>query len=134
VISRLLRFGLSGALTTAVAYVIFIGLIEGLHWHYAVATIMAWIASVGVGFKLNRRFTFRIRGGPQGRQFLLFLTGALLQLCLSLGCNAVLIGWQRLNPSLAFVLNLMVTTSFSFLYLNLVAFRAARRAAGEEQA
>lgn len=133
-ISRLFRFGLSGVLTTGVAYVAFIGLIEGLHWHYALATIGAWIASVGVGFTLNRRFTFGIRGGAQGRQFALFVVGSLLQLALSIGCNAVLIGQWRLNSSLAFLLNLMVTTSFSFAYLNLVAFRATRRAADGDEA
>lgn len=127
-LTRLARFGLTGLVTTGIAYVVFIVMLRW--WHYLPATAAAWVASVGAGFALNRRFTFGIRGGAQGRQFLLFIAGSVAQLLIAMAGNAVLIGHLALNPSLAFLLNLIVTTSFSFLYLNLVAFRGVRRGRG----
>jgi putative flippase GtrA len=120
--ARAMRFGVSGAVATLIAYVTFI---IGLQfWHYAWANVFSWCISVTFGFLMNRRFTFGIRGRENGvRDLAMFLVGALLQLGLSMIGLRILIGALHLNATLAFVINLVFTSSFSFAYLNLIAFR-----------
>jgi len=63
---RLLRFGLVGILTTALAYAVFVGLIA-IGIGYIVASVAGWAAPMIVSYLLNRRFTFNISGvaGPR---------------------------------------------------------------------
>jgi len=122
---RLLRFVITGALTTATAYVVFVGLIA-VGVYYLVANVFAWGLSLLVGFVVNRRFTFQIRGATdRTRHFGLYILGALLQLMLGSIGYWVLIGRLRLDPTPAFALNLIVTSTFNYLFLSLVAFRPA---------
>ena len=75
-----------------------------------------------------RRFTFGISGPDHRRRDLAaFLVGASIQYLLAIGGYAVLLGWMRLDDSIAFLINLALTTSFSFAFLNLVAFAHVRR-------
>jgi putative flippase GtrA len=127
-LKRLIRFGLTGLLTTAIAYVVFVGLVK-LGLHYLLATMVAWAASLTVGFVVNRRFTFGIVGPARGkRDFGLYVVGAVLQLLLSMAGYALLIGQLHLAPTPAFAINLVATTSFNYLFLRFVTFRRAARA------
>jgi putative flippase GtrA len=119
---RAVRFGVSGVLSTLVAYATFM---FGLQfWHYAIAAVFSWCISVTFGFLINRRFTFRIRGREGGvRHMVLFLIGALLQLGLALIGYKILLDILQLRPTFAFAINLVFTSGFSFIYMNLVAFR-----------
>ncbi len=124
---RLIRFGLTGLLTTAIAYLAFVGLIR-LGLNYLPATVVAWAASLTVGFVVNRRFTFGIVGAERSkRDFGLYVTGAVLQLLLSMAGYALLIGQLHLAPTPAFAVNLVATTSFNYLFLRFVTFRRAAR-------
>jgi putative flippase GtrA len=136
-LKRLIRFGLTGLLTTAIAYVVFIGLERlGAHYlpaglvklgvHYQLATVVAWAAALTVGFVVNRRFTFGIVGRERGkRDFGLYVVGAVLQLLLSMAGYALLIGQLHLAPTPAFAVNLVATTTFNYLFLRFVTFRRA---------
>ena len=120
--ARAMRFGVSGVVATLVAYVTFmIGL---QFWHYAWANVFSWCISVVFGFLMNRRFTFRIKGRENGlKDLVLFLVGALLQLGLSQVGLHILMGMLHLAATPAFLINLVFTATFSFIYLNLIAFR-----------
>jgi putative flippase GtrA len=123
--TRLIRFGLTGALTTALSFCVFIGLIH-LGVHYEVASVASWVLGLVVGFVINRRFTFGISGaGRRTRDFTFYVLGSLLQLGLGLTGYALLIGRLRLDPTPAFVVNTAVTASFNYLFLNFVTFRRA---------
>jgi len=127
-LGRLLRFGLTGALTTSVAYLVFIGLLDrGLN--YAIAATVSWAAGLVLGFTLNRRFTFGITGTERYRRdFGVYALGAVLQLLLGLTGYAILIGRMHLSGTPAFAVNLVVTTTFSFLFLRFVTFRRVAEA------
>jgi len=122
VLQRAVKFGLAGALATGVAYLTFMLLLKVMH--YLPAGALSWAASVCVGFAVNRRFTFGI-SGSQGRkrEFALFMIGAGLQLLIALAGYAVLIGHLKIAPTPAFLLNLILTTTFSFAFSSLVTFR-----------
>jgi putative flippase GtrA len=128
---RVVRFGVSGVLSTLVAYVTFM---VGLRfWHYAIAAVFSWVISVAFGFLVNRRFTFRIKGRENGaRDAVLFIIGALLQLGLALIGYHVMLDILSLNATVAFAINLIFTSAFSFGFMSLVIFRrAAKPATGE---
>ena len=122
---RLVRFGLTGVLTTALSYGVFIGLIR-LGAYYEVASVASWALGLALGFAINRRFTFGISGADsRKRDLLLYVAGSLLQLGLGLAGYALLIGRLGLGATPAFVLNTAVTASFNFLFLRFVTFRRA---------
>jgi len=113
---------MTGGLTTAVSYVIWILLLKVVG--YAIATALAWIVAVALGFVINRRFTFGI-AGPERRaaDFGLFLVGALGQLVIGEVSYYVTLGRLGMAPTWAFLITLALNTSFGFLFLNFVTFR-----------
>ena len=121
--TRLIRFALTGALTTVLSYVGFIGLIR-LGAYYELASVVSWALGLVLGFAVNRRFTFGISGADRRtRDLSLYIVGSLLQLGLGLAGYALLIGRLGLAATPAFVLNTAVTASFNFLFLRFVTFR-----------
>jgi putative flippase GtrA len=119
---RIVKFAMTGGLTTAVSYVIWILLLKLVG--YAIATVLAWIAAVALGFVINRRFTFGI-AGPERRaaDFGLFVVGALGQLAIGEVSYYVTIGRLGMAPTPAFLITLVLNTSFGFFFLNFVTFR-----------
>lgn len=119
---RAVRFGLSGLVVTAVSYVTFIGFMKVAN--YVVAGTLSWVFSLLVGFALNRRITFGFKGqAGLSRHAILFAVGAILQYAVAMAGYAVLIGIWRLDPTVAFGINLVLTTTFSFSFHSLVTFR-----------
>jgi putative flippase GtrA len=127
---RMVRFAMTGGLTTAVAYVIWILLLKVVG--YPIATALAWAVAVALGFVINRRFTFGI-AGPERRaaDFGLFVVGAVGQLVIGEVCYYVTIGRLGMAPNWAFLINLVLNTSFGFVFLNFVTFRRVGLAAPE---
>lgn len=121
--STIFRFVVSGLVTTLASYLSFMALLA-VGYHYFLSGVGSWLCSVALGFLMNRRYTFQITGSSgRDRQFLLYVVGAVFQLLLALAGYAALIGGLGLKPTLAFCINLLMTTAFSFAFMNLVTFR-----------
>ena len=118
-----MRFALVGGGMSLLNYLLFIGAVR-LSAPYLLAATMAWMATVSVGYSLNRRFTFGQPAWGCLSDLAAYVAGYGLQFLISLVGLWVLMGLLRLGPSVAFLLNLLVTSSFSFCYLNLAVFRA----------
>ena len=118
-ISRAVRFGIVGLICAGLAYVIFIAA-ERAGLHYLAANGLAWGASVGLGFLLNRRFTFTRRGAGAPLQFVLFVAGSFGQLGLSSLGLAFMIGGLHFGSTPAFLLNSVVLAVLNYLYLHFV--------------
>lgn len=87
---RFLMFsGIAAATSLAVGYVLYgvVGL-QG-RWQYAVAVGIAFLAGLGVGFTLNRRFTFAPSGRPLQDELLRFTLVAMGGLVLTIGLSSV---------------------------------------------
>jgi putative flippase GtrA len=123
---HLLRFGLVGALTTGLSFVLFTGL-TGLGAHYLAASALAWLAAMLVSFALNKRFTFSLRTPASARETASFVGGSLLQLLMASLGYALLIDGAGLSPSLAFAINLCLVAASSFAFMRLVVFHRALR-------
>jgi putative flippase GtrA len=121
------RFSSVGALCTFASYAFFVPLAAVTS--YVVANALAWIAGATLGFALNRRFTFGLRGRAHMRQdAALFALGSIGQFAVGSLGFWLLIGIIGLPPVLAFPLNLAFTIPPMFLFLRFVAFRRARSA------
>jgi len=68
----LIRFGLVGALNTAVGLAVIVGLDLGLHVDPHLANAGGYAVGIGIGFALNRGFVFRSDGhvGRTGAKYL----------------------------------------------------------------
>lgn len=56
-LQELLRYGITGAATTAVNYVVYL-LLLSLHWNYMIANTIAWIFAVVFAYLVNRKMVF----------------------------------------------------------------------------
>ncbi len=125
-LQRVIKFGLTGLVTTLVAYLVFVALLRVMH--FVPAATISWVASVACGFLLNRRFTFGVRGADgRQRDFAVFLFGAGLQYCVAMVGYEILLGRLDMAPTPAFFINLIFTTAFSFGFHSLVTFRRTSR-------
>lgn len=123
-LKRAAMFIFVGAVATGISYAVFIPLEPHIGWLPAAGA--AWAPAVVAAFLLNRRFTFGVRGRAQfERQFGLYLAGAVSQLTLSLAGYFVLMDLLGVSATPAFFINLVFTTTFSYLFMSLVTF--ARR-------
>ena len=59
---ELLRYGITGASTTAVNYIVYIALLY-FHWNYLVANTIAWIFAVAFAYVVNRNMVFHSENG-----------------------------------------------------------------------
>ncbi|WP_158916280.1 GtrA family protein [Caulobacter sp. S45] len=121
-IAKLLRFGVVGGSMSLLNYAIFIGAIR-LNTGYLIAASIAWLVTVAISYALNRRFTFRRSGWGGLKDVAGYVAGYVLQFLVSLAGLQLLIGVLGLGPSLAFVVNLVATSTFSFCYMQLAVFR-----------
>ena len=122
-VTHLRRFVVVGLISTGVAYLLFTGLLR-LGVHYLLASAIAWAISLAVGFALNRRYTFDIRG-PDGRvrNLALYVMGALGQLALGSADYALMIGKLGIEATPAFIINTAIVATASFIFSKWVTFR-----------
>lgn len=126
-VRQLLRFALVGVVNTAVHYVVFMGLLEWLEWHYLLASTTGFIAGVINSYLLNLRWTFAPSGRPMAIEFSRFFvvsTGALL---VNLGCMALLVDVVGLYPGLAQIPGILATLLVNFAGNKYWSFRPIRQ-------
>ena len=121
-VRRLASFGAIGAAITLLNYVVFTGLIR-LGVHYLLASAVGWALGLSVSYVLNRRLTFAVRRAYSVREAATFVGGYVLQFGLGSAVYALLIGGLKLDPSLAFLINLVVVSTFSYTFMRRVTFR-----------
>jgi putative flippase GtrA len=126
-LKRGVKFGLVGAVSTVLAYLVLLGLLRVTD--YKLAATASWAASVGCGFLLNRRFTFGVVASDgRSREFAMFVVGAIAQYAVAMAAYGLLLGHLKIDPTLAFVMVLLLTTTIGFAYHNLVTFSRRLRA------
>ncbi|RYD86008.1 MAG: GtrA family protein [Verrucomicrobiaceae bacterium] len=119
--SQLATFIMVGALGAAINAGIYAGLVlAGLH--YAIASIVAWVVSLVVGYTLNRRFAFRSKA-KISRTLPRVTLVYICQQGLALTGIAALTEIVGLNPIFAYFLMMPPAILFSFVAMRIFAFR-----------
>lgn len=119
---KLVRFGMVGALATAIQYLVLVVLVRGIGMWPPVASAVGFVLSAGVNYLLNYHFTFRShqQHAPAASKF---LTLAIVGLVLNATLMQVLVdsGWHYL---LAQVCVTAVVFLWNFVGNSLWTFRA----------
>ena len=121
-LNSILRFGLVGGFVTGLVYLSFVGMIR-LGVHYLAASAIGWAFGVGISYALNRTFTFAVPERARPKEFGAFVGGYALQLGLGTFAYWVLMGLLHLGPTVSFLINLVFTSTFSFVFMRWVVFR-----------
>lgn len=122
---QLLRFGLVGGGVTLLCYLIFLaGIAAGCH--YLLASAIAWVVGLMVGFFAHRRVTFSADGRAHVAETIRYLGTYILQFMLGTATLAIMIDGIGLAPWIAYPVNVVLTASFSYLMMSLIVFRPMR--------
>jgi len=123
-IYRLFRFGAVGAAITIFNYILFIFLTDrGVH--YLIAVTLGWAIGVAVSYGGNKYLTFGNGGAPNKREISGFISLYVAQLILGSTTLAIMIDGLHLDYTIAYVLNVVITASFSFLLMDRMVFKAS---------
>jgi putative flippase GtrA len=117
-----MRYGIVGLVSTAVNYAIFISAIA-LGVHYLVAATLGSAITVIIGYYLNRSYTFASREPATAFEFASFVAVFGVQYALAMGGYALLVGYFRINVSIAFVLISVFLFCVAFTLLKSITFR-----------
>lgn len=111
-----------GLVATAINYTMFITTLRG-GLHYLLAATVSSVVTVLAGYFLHRKFTFSRATPANFREFMSFLGVFAVQYFLSLWFYVLLIGYLKLGPSLAFVINSAAVALVAFVLLRSLTFR-----------
>lgn len=121
--TQLARFVLTGGLAAVVDYGSYQAMLAtGLWIHLAKA--LAFVLGTLTAYLINRRWTFRARGG--GGQFASVMALYLITFAMQVGCNAVMLALLPQSPwriTLAFVVAQGTATTINFVVQRTVIFR-----------
>lgn len=124
-VGKLARFGVVGTLVTAFNYFLYVTMIS-LGFHYLVPTTLGWALGLVAGFIGNKYWTFGNRNPANVAEAARFLLAYLLQLAFG-SCTLILtIDGLAINARVAFFVNVALTATFSFLFLDKFVFPGCR--------
>lgn len=121
--SSLYRFLIVGGFSTIINYLFFYLLYIFLHVNYLFASAAGFLAGVAFGYMLNKTWTFRISSPSTKGLVVKYLTVYLVSLCLGLIAIHILIAIFKVNPLLANLFAIILTTCTNFIGTRLLVFR-----------
>lgn len=123
--SEVIKFLLVGGLSTAVNYITFLLLHQGIQWHYILSSSLGYMSGIVVGYLLNRQWTFGHRSSllMQHWEFLLYCIVYFVSLGLSLILLTVLVDNLGFAPWLANIVGIVQSTLTNFVGLRIIVFR-----------
>ncbi|OJY70017.1 MAG: hypothetical protein BGP16_09950 [Sphingobium sp. 66-54] len=121
-ITRFIRFCLVGGTVTLTYYALLIGFTT-LGLHYVAANSLGWFICVSMNFLLNRRFTFKQRGGARMNELTGFAATYALQYLVGTSVLILFVEVAGLSLTLAFLITLLTTTLLSYASLARFVFR-----------
>ena len=112
---ELMRFATSGALCVLLNVAIVTALTELAGFHYLYAIAVSFFVVTGTGFLLNRRWTFRKKGGEPARDYGRYLVVTLVNLALCLGLSSYLVDGLGIHYAIAIVVLSVAFVPVTFL-------------------
>lgn len=116
-------FCLIGLLCTAVNYGVFYILLDTIKMNYLLAASIGFLSGVGIGYPLNRRLTFSSTKNGR-REKILYIVVYLASLFLSLAFLWLTVDIIGINPFIANILSIGLTTCTNFIGIKWIVFRA----------
>lgn len=123
---QLSRFILVGSLSTVVNYAVFFGTAYLLQVYYIAASMIGYVSGLGVGYALNRNWTFSAHKATtkQYHEMGLYIGVNVTSLVLSLLLLHVLVDWVGLPAWFSNIMAIGLSTTTNFIGLKFVVFRS----------
>lgn len=120
---KLVKFGITGVLNTAIDYAVFAGAFTLLGWNIYVSQFFGYSAGLLNSYIINRSWTFRSKNKFFSAEFIKFITLGIIMLLLSMGiihiCSAVL----ALSPLLSKLITTGIVLLINFFISKLWVFK-----------
>ncbi len=121
-----LRFIVVGVLSTIVNYGVFYVLLRGFDVSYLIASAAGFLSGVGVGYRLNKSWTYAHQGRSSLALTMKYLAIYAVSLALGLAFLAELVNSLGLDARLANVLTIGLTTMTNFIGTKFWVFRKTK--------
>lgn len=117
------KFIMVGSWSTVINYGMFYALLQLVGINYLISSAIGFICGVFAGYELNRRWTFRVGKEKSYTEYIKYFTIYMLSLLLSLiflKCTVYIIG---LDPKVANILAIGLTTCTNFIGIKIMVFK-----------
>ena len=114
-----------GGLTTGINLLVHLICFSLFHWHYLVATVIAWFASVFFAFFTNKKWVFQANHTTNQAallELMKFIFYRLLSLVLDAGCMWLMIETLHVNNWLAKIVTQVVVVVANFFFSKFLIF------------
>jgi len=117
------KFIVVGIWSTIVNYGMFYTLLEFAEINYLISSVVGFICGVFAGYRLNRRWTFKIDKEKSHKEIIKYYTVYLFSLILSLLFLKFMVDIVGLDPRIANILAIGLTTCTNFLGIKILVFK-----------
>ena len=112
-----------GIIATLINYGVFYVLLEFLEINYLLSSMIGFVSGVLCGYGFNRRWTFKVRKKQKGVEIVKYYGVYIFSLILSICFLKIVVSFIGLNPLLANVLSIGLTTMTNFVGLKTIVFK-----------
>ena len=115
-------FAIVGGLSTILNFAVFFVIHKLMNANYNIAYIIGYLSGVFLGFYLNKKWTFNYNGKslPAGIKY---FTVYGISLILGMGLLNIIVKYLHIDPVLAQVMIIVVTTISNYFGAKLIAFK-----------
>ena len=121
-INSFIKFCVVGVVSTLLNYATFFCVFRGLNSPYILASIIGYIAGLALGYGLNKWWTFQVKQ-KSFAMVIKYITVYMGSLCISLIALYALVEWCKINPLLANIFVIMITTFTNYIGVKFFAFK-----------
>jgi len=109
-----IKFCLVGLTNLAVDFFVYWLLTRFFNWYYLLAAVASFLVAVSWSFFLNKRWTFRHRGGNLSRLYVKFFLANAVSIIFNLGLLYILVDFFNLHDLLAKLSASAIVAGFNF--------------------
>ena len=124
IIKEFIKFCLVGLTNLAVDFCVYWILTRLLSWYYLLAAVGSFLVSVSWSFFINKRWTFRHRGGDLRGLYFKFLVANTLSIIFNLGLLYIFVDFAHLHDLLAKLISSFIVAFLNFSLNKFWTFKA----------
>jgi len=117
------RFIVVGVWSTIINYGIFYILLEFLSVNYLTSSAVGFISGVFAGYGFNRKWTFKVEKEKKNTEIIKYYTVYIVSLILSLLFLKIIVDVVGVDPRIANILAIGLTTFTNFVGIKMVVFK-----------
>lgn len=121
---QFIKFCIVGLVATIISYISFYISLEFLHINYLISSTIGFICGIFIGYPLNKAWTFSAKEHKHDRLIFYFLV-YIFSLILSLIFLKIVVEYVGIDPRIAYILSIGLTTCTNFIGTRFFVFKHA---------